>query len=150
MSTMQSFPSIVDWEHRLTPNMKQCHNRHHFTSVIYCSYFIDLVGNVFTRHVLEGAPNDTSSDLSATCRRHVSDIVVVTLTTHKLLTRCVCSHFRWTNRTSYLHVYTSLHTCFNSNSALHSILILVYNQNNRSYTLASHRVNCNESFSSIR
>ena len=40
-----------------------------------------LVGNVFTRHVFEGALEDTSSDLSATCRRHVSVLVVVTLTT---------------------------------------------------------------------
>ena len=32
-----------------------------------------LVGNVFTRHVFEGALEDTSSDLSATCRRHVSN-----------------------------------------------------------------------------
>ena len=42
---------------------------------------IFLVGNVFTRHVFEGALEDTSSDLSATCRRHVSVLVVVTLTT---------------------------------------------------------------------
>ena len=42
---------------------------------------VNLVGNVFTRHVFEGALEDTSSDLSATCRRHVSVLVVVTLTT---------------------------------------------------------------------
>ena len=42
---------------------------------------IILVGNVFTRHVFEGAPDDTSSNLLATCRRHVSVAVVETLTT---------------------------------------------------------------------
>jgi len=40
-----------------------------------------LVGNVSIRLVFGGALDDTSSDLSATCRRHVSVAVVETLTT---------------------------------------------------------------------
>ena len=76
------------------------------------SDYIRLVGNVFTRHVFEGAPDDTSSDLSATCRRHVSDIVVVTLTTHNLWYAHILDgrieHYIYMSNQVYIHVIIAI------------------------------------------